>query len=132
MVDEIEKKVMEFNMFEMKLNELGQQKELIEKQIVEMKNLQLSLDKLKDVKKQTEIFSMVGQDTFIVSEIKDTQKVLVNVGAKIFVKKDLEDAKETIEHKIVQIDEMNESLNLTAEKILEKMNSLGKEIKDLS
>ncbi len=132
MVNEIEKKVMEFNMFEMKLNELGQQKELIEKQINEFKSLQFSLDKLEDIKKQTEMFSLIGQDTFIVSDLKENDKVLVNIGSKIFVKKNLEDAKETIGKKIVQIEEINDNLNQTAEKILEKLNQLGQEIKTLS
>jgi len=132
MVNEIEKKVMEFNMLEMKLNELGQQKELIEKQINEFKSLQFSLDKLEDIKKQTEMFSLIGQDTFIVSDLKENDKVLVNIGSKIFVMKNLEDAKETIGKKIVQIEEINDNLNQTAEKILEKLNQIGQEIKTLS
>ncbi|UCD20863.1 MAG: prefoldin subunit alpha [archaeon] len=132
MKENLNQRIIEFQMFEMQLNELAQQKEIVEKQMTELRNLELSLDQVGEMKPQTEMFSIVGQDTFVRSELKDTKKVLVNVGSKIFVNKGLEEVKKSIENRLHKIEFIQQELNKKAEKILEKLRKIGEEIKACS
>jgi len=129
MKKEIQENIEEFNILELKLNEIEQQTNLIEKQITELKGLEISLDKLKNFDKKTEMFSMLGSDTFIESEVKNNDKVLVNIGAKIFMKKNIKEAKESIEKRIDKMDGVYKELAEEAGKIIEKLTVIGEEIR---
>jgi prefoldin alpha subunit len=129
MKPEIEKKIEEFNLLEMKLNEMGQQVELIEKQVNEFKSLEMAFDKFQAVGKKTDMFSMIGQDTFIQSELKDNTKILVNIGSKIFVKKTIKETKENIEKRIEKINAIYLEMEKESERILDRLKEIGEEIK---
>jgi len=127
--EQINQKILEFNALEMQLQEIEQQKTLIEKQIAEIRNLENSLEELKKEKKGNEMFSVIGQDIFVKSKLETTENVLVNVGSKTFVNKTIEEAKKGIELKIAKFEKLYEELIKKAEKIVEKLMKLEKEIK---
>ncbi|MEM2089961.1 MAG: hypothetical protein QXL88_02630, partial [Candidatus Pacearchaeota archaeon] len=55
----LEQKILEFNALELQFNELEQYRAFVEKQIAELKILENSLEKLKEIKQDTEMFSPI-------------------------------------------------------------------------
>lgn len=132
MEKQLQRKILELNALELQLNELEQYRALIEKEITELKLLEVSLEKIPEIEPETEIFSLIGSDTFISTKLKDNKKVLVNIGAKIFVKKTIEEAKKSIESKIKNLEEKYIEIEENMERIATKMLELEEEIKKIS
>lgn len=129
---ELEQKILELNAFEFQLNELEQYHALVEKQITELKILENSLEKLKNIKTGTDMFSPLGQDVFLSSKLKENEKVLINIGSKIFVKKSIEEAKKGIQAKIENLEQVYKELTEKIEETISKLLQLEKEIKKFS
>ncbi|MEM1535863.1 MAG: prefoldin subunit alpha [Candidatus Pacearchaeota archaeon] len=125
----LEQKILEFNALELQFNELEQYRAFVEKQIAELKILENSLEKLKEIKQDTEMFSPISQDVFLSSKLKENKKVLVNIGAKVFVKKTIEEAKESFRVKIEKLERLYEELTKKIEETASKLLQLEEEIK---
>jgi prefoldin alpha subunit len=104
-------------MLEQQSQELKKQLEMLETQRNEMEALKQSVENIKDAKGQ-EILASLGKGLFIKSRIED-DKILVNVGEKILVKKN---ARETVEIISKQTEEMGK-ISLEIRKSIEDTNS---------
>ena len=72
-----------------------QQIELIQSSIAEVDALTTTLDDLNG-EKAVEAFVPVGAGSFIKGELKDTDEIIISIGAGYAIKKDAEGAKEII------------------------------------
>ena len=85
----------EINAYNQQAELIRQQIELIQASIGEVDALSNTLDDLKG-EKSVEAFVPVGAGSFIKGELKDTDEIIISIGAGYAIKKDAEGAKVTI------------------------------------
>ncbi len=87
--------VNEINAYNQQAELVRQQIELIRSSLAEVNALSNTLDDLKG-EKSVEAFVPVGAGSFIKGELKDTDEIIISIGAGYAIKKDAEGAKEII------------------------------------
>lgn len=111
--------IFKLSMLEQQANEIKQQIEAVNSQINELENLKSSLGKLK----QGEILAPLGRGIFIKTKLED-DKVLVNVGSNVMVRKTPGETAEIISQ---QVDEM-EKIKI---RLLENIEEINHQLTDL-
>ena len=129
MENELESKILEIRLFENQIAKLEQQMVLLDQQIIELQTLQADLDAIKNVKNQ-EILSPLGRDVLIRAKLESVDSVLLNVGARVIVKKDIEGAKATLEKQKQSFLEARSDISKGMDNIIERIMQIEKEIKD--
>ena len=85
----------EINAYRQQADLIQQQIELIQASIAEVDALSNTLDDLNG-EKAVEAFVPVGAGSFIKGELKDTDEIIISIGAGYAIKKDAEGAKDII------------------------------------
>ena len=117
-----QQQIMQIQMMEQEGQQLNQQLQLIEQNVLDMQELEISLDEInKD--ENNEILANLGKGIYIPVEIKD-KKLIVEVGKKNFVKKTIPQAKEIIKNQL-------EKLVAAKAQTMERLEALQTEINGL-
>lgn len=124
----LEKKIIEFDILYSRIREMEQNLDLLEKQMNELQTCKISLDELKKTKKDTEMLSMISPGVFAKSKLIDNSKVIIDIGAKVLCKKNVDEAKDIIENKLKQALEVHNKLVKEINKLVQTVNKLEKEI----
>jgi len=130
MENELESKILEIRLFESQIAKLEQQMALLDQQIIELQSLQADLDAIKNVKNQ-DILAPLGRDVLIRAKLESVDSVLLNVGARVIVKKDIEGAKATLEKQKQSFLEARSDINKGMDNIIERIMQIEKEIKEI-
>jgi len=109
-----------FQMFEQQIMQIQQQLGAIENAIAELTGLHVGLEDLKG-KSGTEIMSPIGRGIFAKATLV-SEKLLVDVGGKTFVEKNIDETKELIKDQLGKLKEAKVELE----------NELGKIDKELT
>lgn len=125
---ELESRILEIRLLENQIMQLEQQMALLDQQIMELQALQADLDAIKNAKQQ-EIFAPLGRDIFIRSKLESVDSVLLNVGARVMVKKDIAGAKATLEKQRRRLLDVRGELSREMDNILERAMGIEEEIK---
>lgn len=107
---ELNEKYFELQILEQQLKQVNQQLLNMDNQLLELQRIKDNLDDLAKTKKDTEMLVALGGGVFSKAELKDSNKVLMNVGANIVVEKDMGSSKEVINHQIEQINDVVKQL----------------------
>ena len=95
---------------------LNQQMETIKANIADLTIAEETLESIKD-KKDAETLVPIGAGSFIITEIKNTDEVIVGLGAGAAVKRKIADAEESIK-------EQKKDLEAVSSKIMEQLNKI--------
>ncbi len=112
-----EELILKLQMLEQQANGKREQIEELDRQMGDMANLRKCLEKLGEIGKEKEILANLGRGIFLNAKSND-DKVFVNVGSRILVRKRFNEAVEIIEKQIVEI----EKLRLELIKSIEEIN----------
>jgi prefoldin alpha subunit len=116
--------VNELNLYQSQAELLQQQIETIRVSISELEILEDTLDNIEG-EEGAEAFVPIGAGSFIQADLKNTDQVIMSIGAGVAIKKKLADAKETLK---VQ----KEDLQKTEGKMIENLQKLSDIIVKLS
>lgn len=108
--------VNELNMYQGQADVLNQQMETVQANIADLTIAEETLQTIKD-KKDTETLVPIGAGSFIITEIKNTDEVIVGLGAGAAVKKKITEAEESIR-------EQKKDLEAVSLKITEQLNKI--------
>lgn len=100
---EINEKYFELQLLEQQLKQVNQQLLGLDNQLLELQRIKDNLDDIANTKKDTEMLVALGGGVFSKAELKDTSKVLMNVGSNIVVEKDIASSKMVVDHQMGQI-----------------------------
>jgi len=114
-----QQQIIQTQIMEQEAQQLNQQIQLIEQNIAEIQDLNISLDEI-NKKESKEILASLGKGINIPVDIKD-KKLIVEVGKKNFVKKTIPETKNIIKEQL-------EKLISAKDQILERLDTLHKEI----
>src|SRR3989338_2449099 len=86
---EMQEKYIELQLLDQQIKQMQKQIQLVEQQVMELSSVKQSLDEIKNIEKGTEVLAPLSSGIFAKAEIKDIDKLLVNVGADVVIEKDL-------------------------------------------
>ena len=107
--------IMKLGMFEQQMKQIQEQLQLVEQNTIELSSLSLGLDELKG-KKDEEILAQIGRGIFVKAKLL-SEDLIVDVGSKNFVNKNISDTKKLIENQLGRLNEIKESLSNSLEEI---------------
>jgi len=119
------------------LNFYKQRAELIQNQIEAMKNSLTELEALEDTLEAmkggegAETLVPVGAGSFIKVQLKDTDEVIMGIGAGVAMKKTLNDAKETIDEQKEELEGAISRLSENLKKITDIILKLSPQAEEL-
>lgn len=108
--------VNELKMYQGQADILNQQMETVQANIADLTIAQETLQTIKD-KKDAETLVPIGAGSFIITEIKNTDEVIVGLGAGAAVKKKITEAEESIQ-------EQKKDLEAVSAKITDQLNKI--------
>ena len=114
------------------LNALVEERAVLKTRLSELAMTISSLNNLKKVKKGEEIWSTLGSNTFVLSDIKDISTAIVGVGAGIYVRKKLDGAIATLNARHAELSQAHKQLTAEIEKLNMEALKLEPEIQAMA
>ncbi|MGZ7070003.1 MAG: prefoldin subunit alpha [Methanobacterium sp.] len=112
----LEQMANEINMYQNQLDVLNQQMETVKASLTELNSALETLNSIEG-KEGTETFVPIGAGSFIITELKSTDKVIVGLGAGVAAKKSINDAKEDISSNKKELEELMNKMNGDIQKL---------------
>ncbi len=122
---------MEFKVLEQHIKQLQSQLEAVTHQLIELHGTSNSLEEFKEIASENEIFVPLSSGIFAKASIKDTSELLVNVGANVAVKKDVNSTKKLIQNQIEEIKKIQKHMIGELEKMTNHAANLEKQLQAL-
>ena len=126
----LESLVNELNAYQQQAEVLQQQIETLNTTITE---LSVAMDTLETIKGEDnkETLVPIGAGSFLITELKNTEEVIIGLGAGVAVKKKIDDAKVTIAEQRTEIEELREKMSADLRKITEYIMQRSPEAEEL-
>jgi prefoldin alpha subunit len=106
------------------MNQLELQSQYVNAAIADYNKAKMTVEKLNNLEKGSEILLPIGGGTFINANTNDTSNILVDIGAGIITEKKSEDA-------IKKIDKRIEDLQKTNEKLIQMIQNIQAETSEI-
>ena len=129
---ELQRKYLQMQLYKHQLNAYIEEKNKIDARVEEFKMTIGALEQLDKMKKGDEIWSPLGSNAFVMSDIKDTKNVLINVGAGVVIKSTKEHSIEILQSRLDELNEVNKSLTAEIVKYSEEVGKLEPEVQRLA
>ena len=127
----VEERYMMLQLISGQMQEIQKEIAAMEEKANDVAGLKNNLKCLAESKAGSKSFSSLGLGTYVESEIKNTETVLVNVGAGVFVKKTAREAEEIIGKQISQLDSINMQLTENLTMLATRAQELEGELQEL-
>ena len=128
----LQEKYLELQVLKQQISNYVEQKQAVDVKINELNASIEALKALPNVKKGEEMWSSLGSGTFVRSDIKDVEKVLVAIGAGVVTRETLPKAIEILESRAKELSDINDEIIRQANTMVERINQLEPEVSDLS
>ena len=129
--EELQHKYIELQILKQQISQYVEQKQALDEKQGEMNATIEALRKIDTIKEGDEMWSSLGSSTFVRSDIKDTKKVLVAVGAGVVTKKPVERAIEILESRVKDRDALSTQIVEQANALRERINALEPQVQKL-
>lgn len=129
---ELQTKYLQLQLLKQQASAFMEEKNLVDEKVSELVNTINALNKLADAKKGHEILSPIGGSVFLSSDIRDTEKVLVGVGAGIILKKQRTEAIGILQSRLEELTQLEKSIVSEIRKFSEQMESLETDVQNLA
>ena len=123
--EELAKYMSIIEQYKEQMTQLETQSSYLQAAINDYNRAKITIEKLNNVDKDTELFVPIGGSTFINATTNNTSKVLFDIGGGIVTEKASDDA-------IKKIDQRVEDLHKTQDKIMETIQKLQNEATEIS
>ena len=126
----LEALVNELNTYQGQAEVLQQQIDTLNATITE---LSVAMDTLATVKGQDnkETLVPIGAGSFLITDLKNTDEVIIGLGAGVAVKKKIDDAKDTITEQRTELEELRDKMSGDLQKITEYIMKRSPEAEEL-
>lgn len=112
------------------MESMKEQLELVEQQLIELKSTSMSMEDMEKMSESNEIFLPLGSGCFGSGKITDTKKMLVNVGAGVFISKDVKSARSSVESNFKELEKAGVELEEQMKKTVGQINEIATEIQE--
>ena len=118
-------------MYKEQIESLANQSQIIQAMIEEYNRTKITLDKISNVEDGTEVLLSVGGGAFVNANIKDTKKVVYNIGADIMVEKTIEEAVKSIDERIDLLYNNLQKVVETTQKLEEAATQISEKVQEM-
>jgi len=128
--DEYRRNVYLLQLYQEQIESIYSQVEMIEKLIDEYNR---AIETMKEIAEMEgkEVLMPLGINVFGYAELKDTSKVIVNIGRSVYMEKTINNAIDFLNKKIEELKKSEEKLAKTAEELRMKMEEIANKLKDV-
>ena len=135
MIEEKEKKAqemyMEYQMLDQHIKQLQKQLEVVAHQLLELSATSNTLDEFKKIQEGKAVFVPLSSGIFAKASIAESSELLVNVGANVVVKKDIDSTKKLIQFQIEEIKKIQKRAIEDLEKMVNRAGHLEMELQKM-
>jgi prefoldin alpha subunit len=127
MKDELQKKIIQFQILEANLKTLQEREEILNERILEIENTKAAIEELKKTRPGKTLIPL-GSGNFISGKIDDTEEVIVGIGSGVAIKKNREDAVVILDDKFKEFERDLNNLRNQGASIALQLAKLQEEI----
>ena len=128
MNEDIQKKYIEFQLFDQQLKQFQQQLMILKQQLTELNNLDENLSYIEKTKESSKIMAPLGAGVYVKAKLEDNKNVLMNVGAKTLAIKTLKESKDIVGSQIKELNKVVSEMEEESTKLVAKCDELQLEI----
>ena len=132
MQKELQRKYVQMQLLKQQLNALLEEKLLVDEKVSEIAVTVDALQNLGKVKKGDEIWSGLGSGSFMRSDVKDIDRVLISVGAGVLIKEERSRAIDILRSRLDELNKIDRDLIAEINKFSDNINKLEPEIQRLA
>ena len=129
---ELQERLIVYQLLQKHLESLTQNAVLIERRYEEMEASGQALKDIKAMAEKNDILIPLGSGLFSHGKIADSKKLIAEVGAGVFLEKDMESAKAILEQKKQEIEKLAGSMQQEMLEVSSRLDSLAMEIESSS
>jgi len=129
---DLQEKVTEFQHLKQQIDQSQKQAELINQQILEFKTIKSTLEEVAKNKKDTKMLIPLGAGIFLHASLEDTKNVMMNVGSEVSVPKDIPEAIILIEKQISELKDILLEIETQFQQSVVSAQELQSKIQELS
>ncbi len=129
---ELQEKYVEYKTLIENFQQLQQNVLALEKHRVELETLKSSLGSISEVKVGEQALMPLGGGIFLFGDLRDANKVIMNVGSGVCVEKNVEEAAATIDQQINEVYSLSLQIRGEVEKTVSRVQELQGLFKDLN
>lgn len=129
---QLQQKYLELQLIENQAKQIQKQLQAIETHVLELEYIRQSLEEVKNTEKEAELLVPISAGIFAHAKLKDTKKLVVNVGAGVAVAKDITQTQEMLARQVKELqnafEELGEQLKkqtATSEKLMQELQTLA-------
>lgn len=126
---ELEEKIITYRILEAKLDSLLKQRELITSKLVEINSTLASID---EIEKSEEVLFPIGAEAYTLGKIINKKKLIVEIGANIAMEKTIEEGKETLNKRKIELENALKNIQNEIVKVTNAINAIAPEIQELA
>lgn len=115
--EEINKNLSILEYYKEQLSAVDMQSQMMQAAIADYFKAKMTLEQLKKTGENQEVLIPLGGGTFINGSVKDSQKILVDIGAGLVTEKKIDDAIVKVEERIKNLQKNQEKLMMTAQQL---------------
>ncbi len=129
---EMQSKYVQYQMMKQQLNLLVERKNAVDEQINELNSTINALNKLEKIRNGEEIWSPLGSGSFVRSDIKDTEKVMIAIGAGVVTQEERTRAIEILQGRLDEFNTAHGDIIADIQNLGEAVGKLESELERLA
>ena len=129
---ELQRKYLQMQMLQQYLKTMEQEKSMVEQKIIEMQTTLAALENMQKTKEGKEMWSPLGSDCFVQSDLKQTDQVIVGVGAGFYASKPIPDAKEVLVSRQNELEKIHKEMTKEMTSLVNQLQQLQPELARLA
>ena len=122
---EIQQSLIAYQLMQRHMEELKQQTVLVERKFLELEASKQAISDVSKLKEGHEILIPLGSESYTYANITGMKNILVDVGAGIFVNKDIESAVGLIDKKKEELEQAHKEIQNQINNIASQMNVIA-------
>jgi len=129
---ELEENYVKLNLMKNQLNNMLVEKNILETKINEISTTIETIEEIKKLKKNDEVWSSVGSGVYMSATINDPDKIMVNIGANTLMKKTIGKAEEFLEKKDDELKALDQQLTAKIIQFSDEIKETENKIRELA
>ncbi|MBD3248652.1 prefoldin subunit alpha [Candidatus Woesearchaeota archaeon] len=125
---EIQQKHMQLQMLDQQMQQVQKQLQMLDQQIKDLQTTSQALTDIREVKPGTEVLFPISNGIFLKGELKENDRLTINVGANTSVEKTIDEGKELLDNQLQELIRYKLELDQNISKLSSKAMELEKEI----
>ncbi len=123
---------MDYQVNEQQIRQISEQFQEINSKLMELEYISQSLDEIGTIEKGTEILAPISSGIFVRADIKDSAKLLINIGQGTVVPKSIKETKDLLKKQLDEIEGIRGRLMMQLNEYSVKSQRLEKELTELT